>query len=51
MLGFCDHLTQHDQAQILTGTAHRRFEMMLLIFTAGPGAEFRFGLNRHNYAT
>jgi hypothetical protein len=51
LLGFCDYLTQQDQAQRSARTAHQGFEMMLLIFTAELRAGFRFDLNRHNYAT
>jgi hypothetical protein len=51
---FCDDLTQPDRASrsfesVSAGLL--RLEMMLLIFTAGPMRWFRFGLDRHNFAT
>jgi hypothetical protein len=52
--GFCDELTQSEGASRLFESVSAwalHLWMMLLIFTAGPMRRFRFGLNRHKYAT
>jgi hypothetical protein len=51
---FCDDLTQSDRTSHLIEAVSAgilRLEMMLLIFMAGPVREFRFGFDRHKYAT
>jgi hypothetical protein len=51
---FCDHLTQRDRASRLSlsmSAALAVVGMTLLIFTSGQMQQFRFGLNRHKYAT
>jgi hypothetical protein len=51
---FCDDLTQSYRAKRLfesVSAAFLRLEMILLIFSASSMQRFRFGLNRHKYAT